>query len=92
MFESTTERWTGPDGWNDLAAGLCLLYMGPDGPEDLLIRRARRAMNQQDEEAIEHIVAILIVHLKARGKVETWMCQRWEALSAAMRKGIDNDG
>lgn len=68
--------------WKDLIAGLSLLYLGPDGAVDDLTKRAMRAMERDDEPEMEHITALLIGQIIARGRtLPEFARDRWNRLS-----------
>ena len=69
--------------WADLAAGLALLYMDPDGepkPNEYLIRLAFTAMETNKKDKLVYVTSLLIGRLFLRGTLEPWMADYWEYL------------
>ena len=67
----------------DLASGVSLLYMGPDGSGDAfgLADRMIRAMESSQHEEVIHVAALMLPQLMLRLIHEPWMSERWAALS-----------
>ncbi|MCK4547666.1 MAG: hypothetical protein KAW17_09530 [Candidatus Eisenbacteria sp.] len=67
---------------HDLAAGLSLLYIGPDGSPDKLILRTKAAMERGDDEEVLHTTAMILACLIVKGVgVPANTNEQWVSLS-----------
>ena len=66
--------------WNDLCAGLALLYMGPHGHPGAEIGRLMHAMDTSNLDGMDHVSALLLIRLMIQGKDLGCIKEKWLAL------------
>ena len=66
--------------WQDLCAGIALLYMGPTGTADEYIHRIRDAMESENLDSMNHVSALLLSMMRGRGENVDQIQEWWTTL------------